>query len=83
MGGFGLSIVAVYHCILRRSPDELRRSPITIRLMTLLASRDFAYLVVVLAIFNRLSWFLIGAAAGSYLFAAALWIISIREKANA
>jgi phosphatidylglycerophosphate synthase len=80
IGGFGLCGLAVYQCILRRSPEELRRSVKTIRIMAMVSNRDFAYIVVVLALVQRLQWFLIGAAAGTYLFAATLWLTSFYEK---
>jgi phosphatidylglycerophosphate synthase len=80
LGGFVLCIVAVYQCILRLDPDTLSRSPKTLHIMTLVTNRDFAYLVLVLAIISRLHWFLIGAAVGSYLFAIALWLISFSER---
>jgi phosphatidylglycerophosphate synthase len=80
IGGFGLCGVAVYQCILRRSPEEIRQSAKTIKMMALMSNRDFAYIVVVLALVQRLQWFLIGAAIGTYLFAATLWITSFYEK---
>jgi phosphatidylglycerophosphate synthase len=80
IGGFGLCGVAVYQCILKRSPDELRQSPQTIRIMALLSNRDFAYIVVALALVQRLHWFLLGAALGTYLFAATLWVMSFYER---
>ena len=80
IGGFGLCGLAVYQCILRRSPEELRQSVKTIRIMAMLSNRDFAYIVVVLALVQRLQWFLIGAAVGTYLFAATLWMTSFYEK---
>ncbi len=46
----------------------------------MLSNRDFAYIVVVLALVQRLHWFLIGAAVGTYLFAATLWLTSFYEK---
>lgn len=80
MGGFGLCLVAVYQCVLRLDPESLNRSPKMLRIMTLATNRDFAYLVFALAIIGRLNWFLVGAAVGSYLFAAALWFISFNER---
>jgi phosphatidylglycerophosphate synthase len=80
LGGFILSMIAVYLCILRLSPDELERSPRLIRLMAFLSNRDFAYLIAALALFGKLNWFLIGASAGSYLFAVGLWAMSFHEK---
>jgi phosphatidylglycerophosphate synthase len=80
LGGFILSMIAVYQCILRLSPDELEKSPGLIRLMAFLSNRDFAYLVAALALFGKLNWFLIGASAGSYLFAIGLWVMSFQEK---
>jgi phosphatidylglycerophosphate synthase len=80
MGGFALSLVAVYQCILRLSPEALNRSPKTLQIMALVTNRDFAYLVFALAMVGRLNWFLLGAAVGSYLFAIALWFISFQER---
>lgn len=80
LGGFILCLIAVYQCILRLTPEELDRSPIAVRAMALMSNRDFAYLVFALALVGRLKWFLIGAAAGSYVFAIALWAISHHER---
>lgn len=41
--------------------------------------RDFAYLVVVLAVIDRLAWFAWAAALGTYGFALVLWILTSRE----
>ena len=79
LGGFGLCIVAVYQCILRKSPEELDRSPRLVRFLALLSNRDFAYLVALLALLQRLDWFLLGAAAGTYLFAGTLWMLNFYE----
>jgi len=76
LGGFGLCIVAVWQCILRRTEEELERSPRVMRFMALMTNRDFAYLVFLLALFHRLNWFLMGAAIGTYLFAVILWTLS-------
>lgn len=83
LGGFGLCLLAVYQCILRLSEDQLKTSPNAIRFMALLSNRDFAYLIALLALFDRLNWFLMGSALGSYVFAVALWVISHRERQRA
>jgi len=80
LGGFVLCLVAVYQCILRKSPEELEQSPKMLRLMALLTNRDFAYLVAALAVLDRLNWFLLGASAGTYLFALTLWTLNLYEK---
>lgn len=82
MGGFSLCAVSVYWCILRRTSDELKRSWRITRFMALLTNRDFAYLIVALALIHRLNWFLIGAAGGSYLFAAILWVMNLYERSR-
>ena len=79
--GFGLCALVVYRHILKRTPDELQRSPKVIRLMaTLLTNRDFAYLVLAFAIADRLNWFLWATALGTYLFAAVLTLAAFNEK---
>lgn len=80
LGGFLLCLIAVYQCILRRTPEALAQSPRLVRLLALLSNRDFAYLVLILALIDRLGWFLLGAAAGTYLFAAILWGLSLYES---
>jgi phosphatidylglycerophosphate synthase len=77
LAGFGLCGVSVYYLILRPGADEFRRSPAIFRLMALVANRDFAYLILALALVNRLGWFLKGAAVGTFLFAATLWVVSL------
>lgn len=80
LGGFAVCALAVYQCILRADAVTLERSPRLLRLMGMVSNRDFAYLVVLLAVADRLNWFLIGASAGTYLFAASLWILSSSER---
>jgi phosphatidylglycerophosphate synthase len=82
LAGFGLCLVSVYYNILKRDPDDLARSPATLRLMALMANRDFAYLVVALAVIDRLNWFLMGAAAGTFIFSAVLWGVGLRERSR-
>jgi len=45
--------------------------------------RDFAYIVVILAVINRLSWFAWAAAVGTYGFALVLWILTSRQLRRA
>ncbi len=71
--GFGLCAISVYQCILKKE-DKIKKSPFLIKALSLLTNRDFAYLVVVLAIFEKLNWFFIMTAIGSYIFSATLWI---------
>jgi phosphatidylglycerophosphate synthase len=42
--------------------------------------RDFAYIVLVLALLNRLHWFAWAAAIGSYVFAIVLWFLTNRQR---
>ncbi|MEK9145734.1 MAG: CDP-alcohol phosphatidyltransferase family protein, partial [Elusimicrobiota bacterium] len=67
LSGFLLSAFWTWRLILR-APG---RSPLQ-RIFERVASRDFLYLVLLLALARRLDWFLWAAAAGSHLFWAAL-----------
>lgn len=80
--GFALCAISVYQCILKKDEEELRKSPLLIRLMSLLTNRDFAYLVALLAVIDKLNWFFIGTAIGSYVFSATLWIVSYWYRKN-
>jgi hypothetical protein len=76
-----LCALAVNRYILKRTTDELKQSPRAIRLMaTLLANRDFAYLVLVFSVIDHLNWFLWGCAFGTYLFAAILVLAGLSER---
>jgi phosphatidylglycerophosphate synthase len=50
------------------------------RLHEHLASRDFAYLLPVLALVDKLQWFLWATTIGTYLFAAAWVVLAVRER---
>ncbi|HZP44170.1 MAG TPA: CDP-alcohol phosphatidyltransferase family protein [Candidatus Binataceae bacterium] len=45
--------------------------------------RDFAYVIVVLALIDRLRWFAWGTAAGTYVFALVLWLLTRRHRPRA
>lgn len=83
LGGFGFCAIVVYYSILKQTPDKETSYSKTSRFMTLLTNRDFAYLIVVFALIQRMNWFLIGTAVGTYLFAATLWLIHLVEKRKA
>lgn len=70
LGSLLISLTAYLPALLRRS----EASGAGLRVHEHLASRDFAYLLVLLALFDKLDWFLWAAAAGTYLFAAT-WLL--------
>lgn len=79
LGGFAAAAVTVYYCILKRTPGEIEESSRSVRLMTLMTNRDFAYLVLPFAAVHRLEWFLLATTAGCYLFAVLLLTFRLLE----
>ena len=73
--GVAFAAFSAYYCIFRLEERYNRK---ILAIFDKLASRDFAYLVAVLAIFDKLEWFLWGATVGSYIFGIVLWIIYFR-----
>lgn len=87
LGGFACAGAASYW-VLAKSPEAfapiLAAKPLSyvarlrrrfLGALRALMNRDFAYLLVVLAVVNRLHWFLWGAAFGSYLVCLAVWAL--------
>jgi phosphatidylglycerophosphate synthase len=76
LGGILLSIVVYLPYLLRRQKLHSTLA----RVHEHLASRDFAYLLPVLALFDKLEWFLWVTAVGTYLFAVIWIVIAARER---
>ena len=76
LGGVLISLVA-YLPTLWRPAGERRAHT---RLHESLASRDFAYLLLILAFFDRIEWFLWTAAVGTYVFAATWLVVSYLQR---
>jgi phosphatidylglycerophosphate synthase len=76
LAGFGACAVSVNRA-LRIAGVEAHRWISQVERAT---GRDFAYILVILAIFNRLYYFIWGAAFGSHVFAASLWWLTNRFR---
>ncbi len=90
LGGLAVAgAVSYYYLVVRTGwrrdleddvPAAARMRLRALRALEALMNRDFAYLLVVLAVADRLHWFLWGAAIGSWVFAALFVVI---ERAGA
>jgi phosphatidylglycerophosphate synthase len=71
--GVLLAMATVYWCVVRQAPNASQRA-----LFEAFASREFAYLLVVLTLIGRLDWFLWMSAIGTYVFAGGLLALGRR-----
>lgn len=71
--GVCVAMAAVYLCIVRQEPAPRQRM-----LFEAFASREFAYLLVVLTVTGHLDWFLWMSAVGTYVFAIGLFALGRR-----
>jgi phosphatidylglycerophosphate synthase len=76
LGGILVSIAVYLPYLLRRQ----KRHGTLARLYEHLASRDFAFALPVLALIDRLQWFLWATTIGTYLFAGAWLVLAARER---
>lgn len=76
LGGILVSMIVYLPYLWRRQPMHSSLA----RFHGYLASRDFAYLLPVLALVDRLEWFLWATTVGTYLFAAAWVVIATRAR---
>jgi phosphatidylglycerophosphate synthase len=73
--GVFVAMAAVYWCLYLRTPTTRQR-----QLFEAFASREFAYLLVVLALVDRLEWFLWASAIGTYVFAGILVVLADKPR---
>jgi phosphatidylglycerophosphate synthase len=73
VAGFLTCMASVWWLVLRK--PEREQGPYSL-LIERVASRDYVYLIVLLAALGKLSWFLWAAGIGSHVFCAALWLVA-------
>ena len=75
LGGVLLAMATVYVTIVRHQPNDRQR-----KLFEAFASREFAYLLVLLTVVGRLDWFLWLSAVGTYAFSFGLLGLASRRS---
>lgn len=82
--GFLLASAATYFCLIRQpiAPPNAPAAPRQrlLKGFELLMNRDFAYLLLALAVIGRIRWFVWGAAFGTYVYAATLTGVYLGAK---
>lgn len=73
VAGVLFAMATVYLCVVRHPPNPAQRT-----LFEAFASREFAYLLVVLTLAERLEWFLCLSAFGTYAFSVGLLVLGRR-----
>lgn len=76
LSGVAACTFSVWWLVLRRPKSERGKLGLVVERI---ASRDFLYLILILALIRRLEWFLWCAGIGSHVFNAALWTLSPRK----
>jgi phosphatidylglycerophosphate synthase len=76
LGGFALCGLSVSHA-LRIKGAEAEEWISQVERAT---GRDFAYLLVLLAVIGHLEFFIWGTAFGTYIFASGLWLLTLRQR---
>lgn len=80
VSGFLACMFSVWYLVLRKAESERGRHALLIERV---ASRDYVYLIFLLALLGRLDWFLYAAAVGSHAFWAALWLVAYAPQPSA
>jgi len=76
LGGFALAALSTFMAFRIRGPQAEK----WIQQVERVSGRDFAYLLVGFALFNRLQWFCWGTAFGIYVFALVLIWLTVRRR---